>query len=1005
MKPATDTIAAIRSALQSPQLTPQASHAAAEYARLCQEASRRLDSIAAILEKGSDYQALQLAEQDPPLLDLIAAVSFGGEKAWSDFCQSHQLPVASRLNAKIVQAVEALYQKGITANHPLYKDFRAAVLSRDDTKALAIVRTILKLNPGDDNARAELERLENKEFQAVLDQLRTVLKQNDEPRIVTLAGTLATLASADELDRNDDYRRAVQIAERLRRREAENQLPELISQIANLQSQGDWQSAAPVVDEVKTLMGRHLLEPPDALKETWQSALLYVQRERAAADKKSEFDRALRAFVSFVEEIEVRLLSAGRLTYDEAAQRDEKFVRQWKHLEAFKMPVANDVLQRLRNAGQELRARLRQIERARRVRAIVAAAAAVIFLAVSAGVAFHAWQAGAYAEELAACQSRGACIPAEKLIQDLRDNHPLKLKWSFLRSRLEDTAAWTTQARTAAAQVDQALQRLETFAKAGFGGAEPATLLQDFDAAAKVLAQLPADLATEPRQRLALLETQRDLHLTSLRQAESKDAGQILADLEAEAGSVLSYDGLTKSAAPKARGLQARLIALEKRLQSNIEALQAPADLTARAQSLRQKVDRYVEHLDHFEKARAQTAAATTLDTYRKHLAEWEDLPFAEAKKAALCLAVLPSEEVYLAKLITAGDLPTWKAIAEDVSGHHFSPSAPTETDIGTLLDLREDDQLNNVWENRIHDYARNSTLPMWSQGPVEQAGAGDIIRWTGLCYEAQPSDGTAAFFKKEFVRFGGTGQTRGQAVLSQKLSATSDFMQSLQISRMTDSNGERYQRPLLDQFDKIVQSKTGSPLAKAYVFLQFAAMAERRSYAWGLHFCPTLTADIRDLRALLGREELLRGDWMVPKKQTLLDVSLGRFFADRAGRAYLNEATARRDLLQGIARAGLRFAGYLETDLSLHLNAEGLRAAELWTLAAGGQQPLCIGNPLLKNSTDPASGTVTGALPLGPVFFVPVDRKQLLARFQTALGPQAAVEAAADQPPFMNLQ
>ena len=58
---------------------------AAEYARLCQDANQRLESCAAMLEKGSEYQALQLAETEPVLLDLIATLSFAEAPEWAVF--------------------------------------------------------------------------------------------------------------------------------------------------------------------------------------------------------------------------------------------------------------------------------------------------------------------------------------------------------------------------------------------------------------------------------------------------------------------------------------------------------------------------------------------------------------------------------------------------------------------------------------------------------------------------------------------------------------------------------------------------------------------------------------------------------------------------------------------------------------------------------------------------------------------------------------------------------
>ena len=205
MKPPADTIDLIRSTLQTGVVSSVVEQAAATYAQLSQECAARLDRIAAMLEKGSDHQALQAAEDEPPLLELVATLSFGNEKAWLDFCQAHRLPIAPKLDAKTVQALDQLYAQGVTANHPLYKDFRAAVLSRDDEQALRIIRTILKLNPGDENARLELARLENKHWQALLEKLRTALKTDDEERIATLVEKITATVPSEKYGTSADF--------------------------------------------------------------------------------------------------------------------------------------------------------------------------------------------------------------------------------------------------------------------------------------------------------------------------------------------------------------------------------------------------------------------------------------------------------------------------------------------------------------------------------------------------------------------------------------------------------------------------------------------------------------------------------------------------------------------------------------------------------------------------------------------------------------------------------
>ena len=77
--------------------------------RFCADAERRLDRVDAMLKQGSDYQALQVAEEDPPLLDLAASVSFGEERNWQLYCDAHGLKVAPRVDTRIIQDLETLY--------------------------------------------------------------------------------------------------------------------------------------------------------------------------------------------------------------------------------------------------------------------------------------------------------------------------------------------------------------------------------------------------------------------------------------------------------------------------------------------------------------------------------------------------------------------------------------------------------------------------------------------------------------------------------------------------------------------------------------------------------------------------------------------------------------------------------------------------------------------------------------------------------------------------------
>src|SRR5689334_14141702 len=136
---------------------------AGDYAAANRAAVTRLGQCSHMLEKGEEHQALQLAESQPPLLDLITLLSFRRSPNWRALCQSENLPIAEPIDIRPVRRLNELYAKGIDKDHALYRDYRRAVMMNDDAQALGILRSIVRLNPEDQNARHEFERLEHKQ--------------------------------------------------------------------------------------------------------------------------------------------------------------------------------------------------------------------------------------------------------------------------------------------------------------------------------------------------------------------------------------------------------------------------------------------------------------------------------------------------------------------------------------------------------------------------------------------------------------------------------------------------------------------------------------------------------------------------------------------------------------------------------------------------------------------------------------------------------------------------
>lgn len=83
-------------------------------------------------------------------------------------------------------ALEGLYGKEIGENHPLYRDYRDAMRTRQEDRALTILRSIVRINPEDPNARSELNRLSTKFLREAVGKVAAFFAGGRQEEAVTL---------------------------------------------------------------------------------------------------------------------------------------------------------------------------------------------------------------------------------------------------------------------------------------------------------------------------------------------------------------------------------------------------------------------------------------------------------------------------------------------------------------------------------------------------------------------------------------------------------------------------------------------------------------------------------------------------------------------------------------------------------------------------------------------------------------------------------------------------
>jgi hypothetical protein len=976
----------IRDALAADASNAPVESLATEYARLCQEANQRLESCAAMLEKGSEYQALQLAETEPVLLDLVAALSFAEAPEWAGYCAANQLPAPPKFESKAVQALDRLYAKGISANHPLYKDYRAAVTSRDDAKAIQIIRSIVRLNPDDANAKSELARIENKLFQLKLQELRTALSQREENTSLSTLSELERLATGTRLAELSEYPRACEVRREVARREAITVAERLVESLHQERQAGAWRMVGDILARLRALQSEHGVSLSEKHATECVDMQQYFDAQRAAADEAARFGQALATLGGLAESFDSRLLTRSTLTFGEAQNLHAEFNRRWKEVEKFQRKVPDDFIQRVRTSAGALRAELDRLQRQRRLKIVFASAAAITVIGVAAWFTISAMRAQDYATQLAGLRDAGQVEAAEKMIAGVRTEHAALAAQPKLTARLDEVDQWARDERTKLADIEGRLTALETTAKAGMTDADPMALATKLESTGQLVDTVANALRGVAAGRLLVLRNQFDAHVTVLRGKLIAQADDELTALETLAGAKLGYDQPKEVLTQALAELEPGLKSLEARVKPAVAVLELPSTQQARVSALRKRADLFHAEVDALAKVNEAILQATTLETFLQALSGYKTSRLAQAHEvngARKLLAAFPKIDDLLAGLLLPGDPVGWAAAKADATGEALAPDTVLPAEISKLMALRDDNYLNDIWEVTFIDFRRKSERrELYARGDVKkegpnQVGDAQITRWVGAIHDPGTKTEIPAFvpttvsLQKSAFGVAGDGE-----IIAKRLSAASECLSRLELNRMTDAAGSKFERPLLRVFDDLVHDKSANALFKAYLMQQLGAVLNVRPYAWGLEYCASLRGDLEELDRLCDGAGLRSQDWLLERKRTQFGSKLTAFFNGLQNRSYLAEARLHREVVRGVLKAGLQFGGFIDSAGQPHLLGEARSSKALWALAADGRK-LTRYLPT-EGPREAAKQEITA---FSPVFFVPLDRDALLGQ------------------------
>ena len=944
-------IARIRGQLELGTPDLEARSLAGEYAALCQRARERLEQCATLVRSGNEHAAFQSAESDPDLLGLCALLSFAESDRWHALCRERGLPAGFPLDGQHVLAVESLYGREIGESHPLYGDYRDAIRRREEDRALSVLRSIVRINPNDPNARSELARLSAKFLRESLGKVATFFEQGREEEAVELMNRMERFGANDLADepRWDDA-----LARRVAwlRSKAAQQVTTLVADAAEARAGGHWEACAASLGRVRSLERDHQLTLPAELStqivelEAWAGELAGV----------AEAEASLRATIES--------LNDEWATLQQEAARGSSpailIVRLSSWLEratpqAERLPEG--ILREVRALRQNTRARLN-----RRYMVMTTSWVASLLLVI-AGVVY--WNILKTKEE----ESRDRFSEASRLIE-LYD-HPA------------------------------ALVALDEFERGGISAADQAVRKAQTAQLRQRLATQNADEQRLHLEALALADRRKQgLTLGNVAETESR-ASKYLQEFNQVGGSLQSK---LKAILPEPEGLLSacrqmldrtrndvatQIVLLNKAMgDDNVSDLAKAAEALERLRLLLKTLtDAKDKDLDSAlaaaDRAELRLAGerktiaalkglgkaadlagylAALSDTAANTVGEKSDL----SSRASFVFARAPTLQALPRSALAPRVGAMWDAAATADPSGIFNPAILTDVEqrgLRTLSDTSQADSLRRYTLNlySVRGIATGRTVFVIGDITESKRNITDGVEFSQKAKELTREGAVVeiTWSRREF----NNGVRAGEEITNPATINELDFIR--QVSRFQDAKTGKLLEPLIRTMDRVRRSDSRYPELRAYQLQELYRLATSRPDAWGLLFSPSAQRDAEQLRRIT-QNALRPYDFLFKDKWADIQLELRAFLTPPGGAGYAEEARFWRATFANLRNRKLIFAGWVGRDGKPELR-ETIKGSALYGLDNEGKATV-----LFRVGDDGEVKRVAEAAPLTPLLRYP---------------------------------
>ena len=272
---------------------------AEQYAKECESANQRLYRCVDLLDKGMRSEAIQVAEQPPPLLDVVVALDLPVCDQWSEFCRKSGLVVPVAIFEDGVNRLNQEYSKG-TALEPLIHEYRKLVHAGTLQEKISILRRIRALDPENPIWPENLRPLEREQLKVLIDEAKGAIADRD---LAMLQGVVAKVKANHWVDSVPN-----ELKERLDTRLDELQLEKQNARAQTVLSQLTLAIAEKRRDGLQSLLnswnqleGDITVQPNAEQKNALKVARKVIRKDLQQAEKERGFERAVEELSHVVE--------------------------------------------------------------------------------------------------------------------------------------------------------------------------------------------------------------------------------------------------------------------------------------------------------------------------------------------------------------------------------------------------------------------------------------------------------------------------------------------------------------------------------------------------------------------------------------------------------------------------------------------------------------------------------------------------------------------------------